>query len=344
MPGHDAGPWKSTATASRSSTATSACACWRWRRSVASGSRQARCRRCCPSTSSWTASASWCAPVRAASSMPRCRTSRRRLRGRRLRSIHHSGWSVAVTGLATEVMDPIELDRAHRQPVARWAPAGARPCSRSRPSSFRGGAPPRRRQRRDSTPSGERVARQLPGPAIPGRCPWAHRRGARIVRRGGRRGPPCSSGHARGASPARWADPVVDHPQHDLLGHHHLDLHRRRPGVAGDVAERLPQGGEQLGEVVVRRRCRRDRRRSIGVRTRARRRRPGRGPAPGRGGRRPTTTRDDSSLKMADRMCFTVRSRSSTAASMRVDRGVGVGPAPAGPSPAATGRWRTGAG
>jgi nitroimidazol reductase NimA-like FMN-containing flavoprotein (pyridoxamine 5'-phosphate oxidase superfamily) len=38
--------------------------------------------------------------------------------------IHHSGWSVAVTGVATEVSDPTELDRARQLPVARWAPAG----------------------------------------------------------------------------------------------------------------------------------------------------------------------------------------------------------------------------
>ncbi len=38
--------------------------------------------------------------------------------------IYHSGWSVAVTGVATEVIDPTELDRARREPVARWTPAG----------------------------------------------------------------------------------------------------------------------------------------------------------------------------------------------------------------------------
>ena len=38
--------------------------------------------------------------------------------------IHHSGWSVAVTGVATEISDPAELDAARREPVARWAPAG----------------------------------------------------------------------------------------------------------------------------------------------------------------------------------------------------------------------------
>lgn len=38
--------------------------------------------------------------------------------------IYHSGWSVAVTGVATEVRDPAELDAARQKRVARWAPAG----------------------------------------------------------------------------------------------------------------------------------------------------------------------------------------------------------------------------
>ena len=38
--------------------------------------------------------------------------------------ISHSGWSVAVTGVATEVSDPTELDETHQMPIARWAPAG----------------------------------------------------------------------------------------------------------------------------------------------------------------------------------------------------------------------------
>ena len=38
--------------------------------------------------------------------------------------IDHSGWSVAVTGVATEVGDPTELDAARHEPIARWAPAG----------------------------------------------------------------------------------------------------------------------------------------------------------------------------------------------------------------------------
>lgn len=38
--------------------------------------------------------------------------------------IYHSGWSVTVTGVATEVSDPAELDAAREKPLARWAPAG----------------------------------------------------------------------------------------------------------------------------------------------------------------------------------------------------------------------------
>ena len=37
--------------------------------------------------------------------------------------IYHSGWSVAVTGVATEISDPTELDAARREPIARWVPA-----------------------------------------------------------------------------------------------------------------------------------------------------------------------------------------------------------------------------
>lgn len=36
----------------------------------------------------------------------------------------HSGWSVLVTGAATVVDDPDELDRIERLPLARWAPGG----------------------------------------------------------------------------------------------------------------------------------------------------------------------------------------------------------------------------
>jgi nitroimidazol reductase NimA-like FMN-containing flavoprotein (pyridoxamine 5'-phosphate oxidase superfamily) len=39
--------------------------------------------------------------------------------------IHHSGWSVAVTGVATEVGDPTELDAARQEPVTRWTPPGS---------------------------------------------------------------------------------------------------------------------------------------------------------------------------------------------------------------------------
>jgi len=35
-----------------------------------------------------------------------------------------SGWSVAVTGVATEVSDPVELATGRLRPPARWAPDG----------------------------------------------------------------------------------------------------------------------------------------------------------------------------------------------------------------------------
>ena len=38
--------------------------------------------------------------------------------------IDHSGWSVAMTGVATDISDPTELDGARHEPVAHWAPAG----------------------------------------------------------------------------------------------------------------------------------------------------------------------------------------------------------------------------
>ena len=38
--------------------------------------------------------------------------------------IDHSGWSVAVTGVATEVIDPAELDRARHAPTSHWTPPG----------------------------------------------------------------------------------------------------------------------------------------------------------------------------------------------------------------------------
>jgi hypothetical protein len=35
----------------------------------------------------------------------------------------HTGWSVAATGLATEVCDSAELDDALHEPVDRWTPS-----------------------------------------------------------------------------------------------------------------------------------------------------------------------------------------------------------------------------
>ena len=37
----------------------------------------------------------------------------------------HSGWSVVVTGVASPVTDPDELDRLEAAAVPRWAPSGA---------------------------------------------------------------------------------------------------------------------------------------------------------------------------------------------------------------------------
>jgi nitroimidazol reductase NimA-like FMN-containing flavoprotein (pyridoxamine 5'-phosphate oxidase superfamily) len=39
-------------------------------------------------------------------------------------STYHSGWSVAVTGVVSELIDPIELEEACSMPIARWAPMG----------------------------------------------------------------------------------------------------------------------------------------------------------------------------------------------------------------------------
>ena len=36
--------------------------------------------------------------------------------------IYHSGWSVMLTGVAKEVTDPDELERAQRVPLRPWAP------------------------------------------------------------------------------------------------------------------------------------------------------------------------------------------------------------------------------
>ena len=38
--------------------------------------------------------------------------------------VYHSGWSVVVTGIATQVTDPDRLQVAGRLPVSRWAPLG----------------------------------------------------------------------------------------------------------------------------------------------------------------------------------------------------------------------------
>jgi nitroimidazol reductase NimA-like FMN-containing flavoprotein (pyridoxamine 5'-phosphate oxidase superfamily) len=39
-------------------------------------------------------------------------------------ALYHSGWSVAVTGVATEVSDPVELKQVRTLPIGRWAPKG----------------------------------------------------------------------------------------------------------------------------------------------------------------------------------------------------------------------------
>jgi len=39
-------------------------------------------------------------------------------------SMHHSGWSVAVTGVASEVSQPADLEAVRLMPIARWAPQG----------------------------------------------------------------------------------------------------------------------------------------------------------------------------------------------------------------------------
>ena len=102
------------------------------------------------------------------------------------------------------------------------------------------------------------------------------------------------------------------------VGGDHLDLHARRPGVAGDVAERLAQRGEELGREVVadsavdgavEEAARLEPERAGGLATERQHT-----VSEAAGGDGPG---DASSPKMADRMCFTVRSRSSTAASMR---------------------------
>ncbi len=37
-------------------------------------------------------------------------------------SMNHSGWSVAVTGLASEVSQPADQAAVRQMPIARWAP------------------------------------------------------------------------------------------------------------------------------------------------------------------------------------------------------------------------------
>lgn len=39
-------------------------------------------------------------------------------------SMQHAGWSVAVTGVASEVSRPADLEAVRQLPIARWAPRG----------------------------------------------------------------------------------------------------------------------------------------------------------------------------------------------------------------------------
>jgi nitroimidazol reductase NimA-like FMN-containing flavoprotein (pyridoxamine 5'-phosphate oxidase superfamily) len=39
--------------------------------------------------------------------------------------LRHTGWSVVITGLAREIVDPAELDAVRRLPLAHWAPGEA---------------------------------------------------------------------------------------------------------------------------------------------------------------------------------------------------------------------------
>jgi hypothetical protein len=84
-----------------------------------------RCRRCCPSTFISTASASWCAPGRGSQLDAALQNAVVAFEVDEFDPIHHSGWSVAVTGVATEVGDPTELDAARQEPVTRWTPPGS---------------------------------------------------------------------------------------------------------------------------------------------------------------------------------------------------------------------------
>jgi nitroimidazol reductase NimA-like FMN-containing flavoprotein (pyridoxamine 5'-phosphate oxidase superfamily) len=38
--------------------------------------------------------------------------------------VAHAGWSIAVTGVAAEVTDPVEAERAKDEPVERWPQPG----------------------------------------------------------------------------------------------------------------------------------------------------------------------------------------------------------------------------
>ena len=152
----------------------------------------------------------------------------------------------------------------------------------------------------------------------------------------------------RGVSADGGPDPSSATRRLTVLGSDHLDGHRRSARVTNHVAQRLPQRGQQLDRRAPRRSpCRPARRRGTRARTRASPRRPGTARAPGRASRWPTR-RSDSSPKIAERMCFTVRSRSSTAASMRVraevgpvDSGRGPEPSPGATDPVANSRWIT---
>jgi uncharacterized protein len=39
----------------------------------------------------------------------------------RIDAIYHGGWSVLVQGVATEITDPVELERARRAPLTPWS-------------------------------------------------------------------------------------------------------------------------------------------------------------------------------------------------------------------------------
>jgi uncharacterized protein len=41
-------------------------------------------------------------------------------------AIYHSGWSVLVQGVAAEITDPVELERARRAPLTAWSGVAGR--------------------------------------------------------------------------------------------------------------------------------------------------------------------------------------------------------------------------